>query len=496
MVLLASLSEYLQRRRLYNPRTDRMDTFASHNPRLGNRFCLSQQDADTLNVRGVRLLDQGGKPGIADHVLTKGVHDAIEDIIRFGTRVRVICVVSSDSDYSVAGLYDSAVRAGAFVLVVHREIKPAMKATQSEFKVFVHFDDLLSESYQQQDTGLFPDAVVPRTSVRRRGGGGPGLAYHSSPYPQWDSRGGGRGGGSGSGDVTTPAALPTASDFPPLQPGGGGGGYGGPPVGYIPPRVGQMPSSVPGAVYVKQQQQQKQPHSRGSGSVRPSPPPTPPRSQPPPTAAAAAAAAAAIDALAAARVGNMQGGQGATDFSSSAAARAAFETRGGGAAAAAVDSAEVPADEHYIMVSGLPDDITTAEMWVPPPPPPPPFPSLSPPTCRVTRSPASRLPRVASLVLRSVHMFDPFGEMRGGRRNPRMVTDTATMLRLNLVRKAYMISFRESDATNSGLHTTHTHTHTHTHTGAHNNQRLTSLLALNTFMQSKRRLCSGTVLSA
>ena len=67
------------------PRT----TYSSHNPRLQNRFCLTERDADALNVLGVRLLDQGSKPGIGDHLRTframEGNSKGWNEMIPFGS---------------------------------------------------------------------------------------------------------------------------------------------------------------------------------------------------------------------------------------------------------------------------------------------------------------------------------------------------------------------------------------------------------------------------
>lgn len=89
--LIGAIEEFLRKRDLLCSR-DRFEIFATHNPRLNNRHCLSEPEVDALNVCGVKLLDQGGKHGRGDVMLIKGISNAVEDAERFGLRLGAIVV--------------------------------------------------------------------------------------------------------------------------------------------------------------------------------------------------------------------------------------------------------------------------------------------------------------------------------------------------------------------------------------------------------------------
>lgn len=248
--LVGAVEEYLRKRDILR-RADRLEFFASHNPRLGNRFCLSEREVDALNVSGVKLLDQGGKPGRGDAAIIKGVSNAIEDHERYGLRVGAIIVISSDSDFAACDVYDRCVRAGLFLLVVHRQIKPALKATEHATKQFVNIEDLFIEA----DSAGTGDVHPP--PPRSFGSGGPPAQASVASY-----------GSSGGGGGTKRPGAPSATSSAPAY------------------------FSVPGAAYVssasQQQQQRKRPaHRGGAGPTAqdawasasmgaPPPPPAPP----------------------------------------------------------------------------------------------------------------------------------------------------------------------------------------------------------------------------
>jgi hypothetical protein len=105
---------------------------------------LSEAQADTLAIVPINLIDKGSKKGLADHCLARDCHNTAYDAAMLGLRVRCVVVISSDSDYSAAGVYDALNNVGIHLLVVHTSvIKRSLLDTESECRRFVHLEDLL-----------------------------------------------------------------------------------------------------------------------------------------------------------------------------------------------------------------------------------------------------------------------------------------------------------------------------------------------------------------
>jgi hypothetical protein len=141
IALKRALESYLRERDLHRV-GDRMEITAYHDPRrLG---ALSEAQADTLAIVPINLIDKGSKKGLADHCLARDCHNTAYDAAMLGLRVRCVVVISSDSDYSAAGVYDALNNVGIHLLVVHTSvIKRSLLDTESECRRFVHLEDLL-----------------------------------------------------------------------------------------------------------------------------------------------------------------------------------------------------------------------------------------------------------------------------------------------------------------------------------------------------------------
>jgi hypothetical protein len=86
-----------------------------------------------------------------------------------GLRVRCVVVISSDSDYSAAGVYDDLNNVGIHLVVVNTSaIKRSLLETESECRRFVHLEDLLRRL-------PVPPSFLPGFGKR----GGTSMAAHS-----------------------------------------------------------------------------------------------------------------------------------------------------------------------------------------------------------------------------------------------------------------------------------------------------------------------------
>jgi len=141
IALKRALESYLRERDLHRV-GDRMEITAYHDPRRPG--ALSEAQADTLAIVPINLIDKGSKKGLADHCLARDCHNTAYDAAMLGLRVRCVVVISSDSDYSAAGVYDALNNVGIHLLVVHTSvIKRSLLDTESECRRFVHLEDLL-----------------------------------------------------------------------------------------------------------------------------------------------------------------------------------------------------------------------------------------------------------------------------------------------------------------------------------------------------------------
>lgn len=122
---------------------DRTDFIAYHDPRMIGALPVGV--VDTLVMTPVTLIDKGSKKGLSDHCLARDCRNIINDSNRFGLRVRCVVIVSSDSDYSAAGIYDDVNNSGVHLVVVHNDnIKRQLLDGSSAQRFFIHLLDLLA----------------------------------------------------------------------------------------------------------------------------------------------------------------------------------------------------------------------------------------------------------------------------------------------------------------------------------------------------------------
>ena len=150
---------------------DRMDFIAYHDPRMEG--ALPVNVVDTLVMTPVSLIDKGSKKGLSDHCLARDCRNIINDSNRYGLRVRCVVIVSSDSDYSAAGLYDDVNDSGVHLVVVHdNNFKRQLIDGSSAQRLFIHLEELLAW------LPLPPIAIPPPSSSQ--------LGLSTSPRPAHD----------------------------------------------------------------------------------------------------------------------------------------------------------------------------------------------------------------------------------------------------------------------------------------------------------------------
>ena len=120
---------------------DRTDYIAYHDPRRGGG--LTAEFVDRLVSAPITLVDKGPKKGLSDLCLVRDCRNAIDDVGR-GLRLRCVVIISSDSDYSAAGLYDAVENVGIPLVVIHGDsFKRHLLDGASFLRAFIHLDDLL-----------------------------------------------------------------------------------------------------------------------------------------------------------------------------------------------------------------------------------------------------------------------------------------------------------------------------------------------------------------
>lgn len=147
----------------------RFEITAYHDPRRPG--CLTVDQVDTLAMVPVRLCDKGSKKGLSDHCLSRDCRNIAFDVAHCGLRVSCVVVISSDSDYSAAGVYDGLNDVGIPLIVVHGDnVKAALLHTASESRRFVHIEELLERlpqpflptpRNQPTGAGAAPTAAAP-----------------------------------------------------------------------------------------------------------------------------------------------------------------------------------------------------------------------------------------------------------------------------------------------------------------------------------------------
>ena len=146
---------------------DRMDIVAYHDPRMTSGIPVAT--VDTLVTTPVTLIDKGSKKGLTDHCLARDCRNIVQDVDRFGLRVRCVVIVSSDSDYSAAGIYDAVNDSGIHLVVVHDDnIKRQLLDGSSDLRLFIHLMDLLAWLPPSP-----PNAVLPPSSSLLGSGSSP-----------------------------------------------------------------------------------------------------------------------------------------------------------------------------------------------------------------------------------------------------------------------------------------------------------------------------------
>lgn len=139
--LKRALKSYLSNLDLHQD-GDRIEITAYHDPRRPG--ALSEAAADELAVVPINLIDKGSKKGLSDHCLARDCHNTAYDSALRGLRVRCVVVISSDSDYSAAGVYEALNNVGIPLVIVHQTMtKRALLNSQNDMRRFVHLEDLL-----------------------------------------------------------------------------------------------------------------------------------------------------------------------------------------------------------------------------------------------------------------------------------------------------------------------------------------------------------------
>jgi hypothetical protein len=142
VALKRALVSYLTKHNLYRV-FDRMEITAYHDPRRAG--ALSEDVVDTLAIVPINLIDKGSKKGLADHCIARDCRNISYDVAKLGLRVRAVVVISSDSDYSAAGVYDALNDVGIPLVVVHMSnVKRSLLDTASDMRRFIHLEDLLA----------------------------------------------------------------------------------------------------------------------------------------------------------------------------------------------------------------------------------------------------------------------------------------------------------------------------------------------------------------
>ena len=98
---------------------------------------------DGIAVNNIVLVDKGSKKGLSDHCLARDARNIAQDVLNAGLRVRAAVIISSDSDFSAAGVYDALNEADVRLVIIHADaIRPALLRTATAMRTFLHKDDL------------------------------------------------------------------------------------------------------------------------------------------------------------------------------------------------------------------------------------------------------------------------------------------------------------------------------------------------------------------